>query len=114
MLTLENLNAMGADTAEGLARCYGNETLYLRLVKMLPAESNFDTLKSSLEQGDLDTAFQAAHALKGVVGNLSITPMYKLVSEITELLRARAQADYMPLVNEMLAMRDHLAALCKD
>ena len=44
MVTIEKLNAFGADTNEGLARCYNNETLYLRLINMLPKEKNFDKL----------------------------------------------------------------------
>ena len=31
MLTIDKLNEYGANTAEGVARCMGNEALYLRL-----------------------------------------------------------------------------------
>ena len=62
MITIEKLKEFGADTEEGLGRCYGNEALYLRLVNMIPAEANFDKLKDSLEQGDLDSAFEAAYS----------------------------------------------------
>ena len=114
MVTIEKLKDFGADTEEGLARCYGNEGLYIRLVNMLPKEGNFDNLKTSIDAGDLDAAFDAAHSLKGVLGNLSLTPMYNLSVEITELLRSRKQADYDPLVNELLRMRDELAAMCES
>ena len=114
MLTIEGLNSFGANTAEGLGRCYQNETLYLRLVKMIPAEQNFDKLKNSLEQNDLDTAFEAAHALKGVLGNLSLTPMYEKCSEITELLRARTEMDYAPLLTELLEEKAALDELCAE
>ena len=50
MLTIEKLNDFGADTQEGLGRCYGNEALYLRLVGMIPAEANFDKLQGALKQ----------------------------------------------------------------
>ena len=94
MITIEKLNAFGANTTEGLERCCGNQALYLRLVNMVPSEKNFEGLKTALEAGDLDSAFQSAHALKGVLGNLSLTPMYKKSVEITELLRSRTQTDY--------------------
>ena len=71
MVTIDKLNDFGADTAEGLARCYGNEALYLRLIGMVVKEDNFDKLKDAIEKNDLDGAFEAAHALKGVLGNLS-------------------------------------------
>ncbi len=35
MLTIDDLKTYGADTDTGLARCVGNEALYLRLVKSL-------------------------------------------------------------------------------
>lgn len=114
MITIDKLKDFGADTEEGLGRCYGNEALYLRLVNMIPGEANFDKLKSSLEQDDLDSAFEAAHALKGVLGNLSLTPMFEQCSEITELLRARTVMDYSPLLNKLLAQRDTLSALCAE
>ena len=114
MLTIEGLNSFGANTAEGLGRCYQNEALYLRLVKMIPAEQNFDKLKNSLEQNDLDTAFEAAHALKGVTGNVSLTPLYEALSDITERLRVKEDADYPTLLKAVLEQRDAFAALCED
>lgn len=114
MLTIEKLNDFGANTEEGLGRCYGNEALYLRLVGMIPAEASFDKLQSAIESNDLDAAFEAAHALKGVLGNLSLTPMYQVSVEITELLRARTEMDYTPLLQELLTKRDTLGAMCAD
>ena len=111
-MTVEELNAFGADTAGGLARCFGNEALYLRLVKMVPDEAGFDTLKTAIEANDLDTAFSAAHALKGVLGNLSLTPMYETASAMTDLLRARTETDYAPMLADLLARREALRALC--
>ena len=94
MLTVEALREYGADVEEGLARCFNNTDFYLRLVGMLKDENGFDRLSEALSKNDLDAAFEAAHALKGVLGNLSLTPVYRQVSEITELLRSRTQMDY--------------------
>ena len=114
MITIEKLNAFGANTAEGLGRCYGFESMYLKLVGMVPDEASFDKLQQAITAGDLNAAFEAAHALKGVLGNLSLTPLFDKTCEITELLRARTQMDYAPLLGEILALRDELKALCAD
>lgn len=114
MITIEKLNDFGANTAEGLSRCYGNEMLYLRLVGMIPAEANFDKLEQALKANDLDAAFEAAHALKGVLGNLSLTPMFEVCSEITELLRAHTEMDYTQLLASLLKQRSELSAMCAD
>lgn len=114
MITIEKLNAFGADTTEGLGRCFGNEVFYLKLVATIPSESNFDKLKNALEAGNLEDAFLAAHALKGVLGNLSLTPLYTKIVEITELLRNKAATDYTPLLADILAKKEELGALCAD
>ncbi len=111
MATVEQLKAFGADTAEGIARCMGNEVFYLRMVGMLTKDKNFETLKAALAQNNLEAAFDAAHALKGVLANLSLMPIYKPVNEMTELLRARTQMDYTPLLTEAEEQMNRLLAL---
>ncbi len=111
MYTIEKLRAYGANVEEGLSRCFNNEEFYLKLVGMLEKETGFDRLQEAIGAGDLDAAFEAAHALKGVLGNLSLTPAYEKVSEMTELLRARTQMDYGPLLAQVLEQRDLLKGM---
>lgn len=87
MLTIESLKELGADVDAGLARCMGMEDFYLRLVHMELEDKNFPALKIAMERKDVKAAFEAAHALKGAVGNLSLTPLYAPLCELTELFR---------------------------
>lgn len=114
MLTIEALKAYGANTAEGLNRCMNNEAFYLRLVGMLKADTHMEELRKAVEAGNLKAGFEAAHALKGVLSNLALTPALKPVSEITELLRAGAETDYAPLLAEASAQMDALLRLMED
>ena len=114
MMTIDSLKEFGANVEEGMTRCMGNEALYLRLVATVPKEPTFNALDESLKAKDLDTAFEKAHALKGVTGNLSLTPLYQPIVEITEHLRARKDMDYEPLLSEILLQRDRLMKLCTD
>ena len=91
MMTIEKLREFGASVDEGMARCFNNEAFYLRLVGMGLADKNFDSLKAALEAGDTKAAFEAAHALKGSVGNLALTPLYNPISQLTELLRGKTE-----------------------
>ena len=111
-MTLEMLRAYGADVDTGLRRCMNNEAFYLRLVPMAANDGGFDTLRTALEKRDLDAAFEAAHALKGVLGNLSLTPLYAPIAEMTELLRARTQMDYGPMLADILEKQRELVSLC--
>ena len=94
MLTVQALREYGANVDEGLTRCMNNEMFYLRLVKMALADTHYESLRAALDAGDLKAGFEAAHSLKGVLANLALTPLSTTVSEVTELLRARTEADY--------------------
>ena len=114
MLTIDALKALGADTEEGLSRCYGNEAFYLRLVGMVKDEKNFSALEKAIAEDDLDAAFEAAHALKGVLANLSLTPMTDIAVEMTELLRNRTVTDYAPMLERLMEKKKELDALFED
>lgn len=89
-MTLDALRAYGANTAEGVARCMNNEPFYLRMIAMALADKNFDALTAAMDAGDVAAAFEAAHALKGSIGNVSLTPIYRPLCELTELLRGKS------------------------
>lgn len=112
MINVENLKSWGANTEEALKRCMNNEAVYLKLIEMFLANNSFNELKEALASDDLEKAFHASHALKGVLGNLSLTPLYDIIFETTELLRSRAKTDYSDLLSkyeksyaELLALR---------
>jgi HPt (histidine-containing phosphotransfer) domain-containing protein len=47
----------------------------------------FATLEDSLMQKDYEKAADAAHAIKGITGNLSLTELYKISTKMMEELR---------------------------
>lgn len=108
MITLDKLNQFGANTKEGLDRCMNNEAFYLRLVDKAINDDSFIKLKDELEKKNYDEAFKIAHSLKGVLGNLSLTPLYDLAVEITENLRISKEIDYFELMNKLLNKREEL------
>ena len=114
MITLENLKAFGADTDTGLSRCMNNAGFYLRLVNMELNDQNFSRLQDALAAGNTKDAFEAAHALKGALGNLSLTPIYTPVAQLTELLRgAEGPADTGDLGKQVQDAVNALRALAE-
>jgi HPt (histidine-containing phosphotransfer) domain-containing protein len=111
MLSIEKLKAFGADTEDGLARCMGMEDFYLGLVAEAAKTLDTKELETAVKKGDLAAAFETAHAMKGVLANLSLSPVLKPVSEITELLRKREEADYTPLIHEIKTQAKKLISL---
>lgn len=114
MLTLESLAAYGADIQTGMKRCVNKESLYLRLVKTVPGNDSFEKLRNAVASKDLETAFQAAHGLKGVTANLSLTPLCEPLTEITEHLRKHEDTDYSLLLDEIKQRRTELEEICKN
>ncbi len=111
-MTLDDLKNIGVDTEDGMARCMNNEAFYIKMVNMFLAdESKFDALKSALDAGDLASAFEQAHALKGVCANLALTPLQTRISDITELLRSHTEMDYSDKYQEVMKCWDELKAL---
>ena len=110
MITIDALNRYGANTQEGLTRCMNNDAFYIMLVNKALADRRLDQLEQ-IAAKDLEAAFETAHALKGMYANLSLDPLTKPVSEITELLRNKSDADYTALLAEAKAQYAALAAL---
>lgn len=78
---------IGIKIEEALERFSNMEDFYDRFISKFPEEKNFISFLEYMEAKDYKNAFFACHTLKGVVGNLSIMPLYRLISEETELLR---------------------------
>lgn len=53
-------------------------------------DKSYDELNAAMQNGDYETAFRAAHTVKGICQNLSLTRLYKSSSELTEALRSES------------------------
>lgn len=60
-----------------------------KFLLMFLNDKSFNDLETAMENGDYDTAFRAAHTLKGLCANLGIKNLGEISSEITEALRAK-------------------------
>ncbi len=90
--TKQKFKANGIDVYESVDRLMGMENLYDSLLLDFLADENFDIMKKSLAAGDTSTAFNAAHALKGVAGNLGMEKFYRRLHPTVEKLR-RGESD---------------------
>ena len=111
MLTTDKLREFGADVDTGLARCMNNEAFYIMLVGKAIEDKRLALLEQQIADHTLDAAFETAHALKGMYANLSLDPLTKPVSEMTELLRSRTDTDYTAFINEAKTQFERLCAL---
>lgn len=114
MLTIDKLKEFGVDTDSGIKRVMGKEDLYLSLVKTVPSNEGFAMLNEAVRAGDLDAAFEAAHGLKGILGNLDIKVLYDKLADITEKLRAREERDYSKELGEIEELRAELEDIVRS
>lgn len=71
------------------ARIPLKEDFIFRLLGKFPKEQCYEGLVSAMEAGDYEEAFKHAHNLKGVSGNLEMTRLTKVTTDLTEKLRAK-------------------------
>lgn len=101
----EELAAIGVEYDEVLKRFMGKEDFYLRMLKKFLDDKNYDGLKQSVADGDWQTAFNHAHTVKGLCGNLGLGGILKYVVPLTEELRHEPYdenkiRDYMAEANQ--------------
>lgn len=102
---IEEVAQIGADTNDAVARFMGNSALYERMLKKFVTVINESPVLSYAEGGDFETAASNAHALKGVTGNLSLTPLYENYTVIVDLLRSGDSEKATVLLNETLEIQ---------
>ena len=79
--------AAGNDYNAALERTACDEELLTELMHMFLADENFRLMRASMEAGETEQAFRAAHSLKGSCGMLGMTKLYSGMVKITDELR---------------------------
>lgn len=116
---MENLEefftSVGSSADDIINRFGGSDALVKRFLGKFPNDSSFSLLENSLQNSDTETAFRAAHTLKGVCANLGIQTLYENASEVTEYLRGgdleNAKKAFPALSNEYASVLSKLKEL---
>lgn len=96
MTIQECYQKIGADYAATFKRL-PNEAMLRRLARLFQQDDSFRNLKAALDAGDVQTAFRAAHTLKGVCLNMGFNNLYEPSRALTEVLRAGTMEGSAPL-----------------
>lgn len=78
--------ALGGDYDEAMGRLRSERLLQKFALKFLD-DGSYQLLCASLEAGDWDEAFRAAHTIKGVCANLGFNALLDSSEALTEALR---------------------------
>ncbi len=104
-IILEELKKEGCDIDSAVRRCLGEE-LCLSCLKMVVNDENFEKLGEAIKNQNVKSAFEIAHSLKGITGNVGLTPLYRLIAEIVEPLRAGKCDGLDELYNKIIATKN--------
>ena len=77
----------GVDMKKTMERFVGDEDLYAECLTKFLSDSSWPLLKNAYEHKEYKEMFEYAHTLKGVTGNLGLTPLYNAVSDMVGALR---------------------------
>jgi len=75
------------DIEQGLGRVRGNKALYKRMLNMFIEAKEINEFDVHISNGDYEEASKSAHAIKGIAGNLALSLLFDLSSELCEELR---------------------------
>lgn len=100
---LQHALALRATDVEGaIKRFNGDESLYVTCLKMFLDDPTIQQLNQAIASEAWDDAFTAAHALKGLAGNMGFVPLMHATSQLLITIRGgrtREVGEYMAQVN---------------
>lgn len=100
-MTLEECYAaMGGNYADAIGRLR-SERMIQKFVLKFPGDESYDLLCRSWEAKDYPEAFRAAHTIKGICQNLSITRLGESAARLTDALRGGWTPEADSLIEEV-------------
>ncbi|GHT68547.1 hypothetical protein FACS1894110_16340 [Spirochaetia bacterium] len=74
---------------EGLKRVVNNTRLYVSLLNMFKANPNMGEIETHLGALDFEKAQAAAHTLKGIAANLSLSELFEKVRNLESQIKEK-------------------------
>lgn len=85
---LQSLARCETDVDGALRRLAGNEDIYLSCLDCFLQDQTISELNTAINAKMWDEAFTAAHAMKGMAGNMGFVPLFHATGELVVLIRA--------------------------
>lgn len=108
MELLEELKSLGVNVDEGLKRINGNEKLYIKLLGSFTKSIKTYSVGTDFDASNCDEVIEKTHAIKGVSGNLSITPVYEAYTKIVDLLRGGNPEEARALLLKIIPVQEQI------
>lgn len=86
-MTLEACYASMEGDLDGVRKRMLSDERIVKFLGIFKEDSSMATLRDSIDQGDLQTAFRAAHTMKGIGRDLGLTKLYTVAEVLADVLR---------------------------
>lgn len=84
---LNELENWGCNTQKALFNVMGDRDFYRDLLKRFLKDPSVDHLRQAVRDGDLPTAIQASHEIKGTTATLGLDPLHQEISNFLDMIR---------------------------
>lgn len=111
---IKKMSAWGCETVNTLERMVEDEELYAECMTMFATDKSFSQLSQAVLADEYEAAFEHAHALKGVIENLGLTPLQAPISQMTEILRAKIRQTAQQQQASKAQTHQQLLQLCQE
>jgi len=86
-------NTFFIDFEDGIKRVMNNKAFFVKMLVKFKDDPNLKNLEAALAANDYEKAQVAAHTLKGLSGNLSLTELFKQSREIEAQIKEKSVKD---------------------
>lgn len=96
------LREQGVNVDKALERMKGNKEAYKNFLKEFFEDPDFEALQESIDAQNVKDAFDYAHGLKGMAGNLGLDRVHGKISILVEILRQGSLEGAMEAYEEVM------------
>lgn len=104
----------GCDTDAAVERVLGDEDMYVSFIRKYCTYEDIEKLDNLILSKKEEDAFALAHNMKGVYGNLGLTPIYDILCEVVELLRHGMKDGIQDKMMELHDAREELEEILTE
>lgn len=110
----EKLIAMGVPYDEVMERFVYDEDFYFDYLHQFTRDQQMTLLEEALRDNRPEEAFQAAHTLKGLMGNLGLNFLVECIAPLVEMLRSGSLKETEALFLSFQAAHREFCRFIKD
>lgn len=105
------LESSGIKAQEAIERFGGNEAIYEKFLFKFKEDKSYAELFTAADANDVETAYRAAHTLKGISANLGLSAVYGVSTEVSALLKAGKLDEARAMFDDLKKVYEETLAL---